>query len=180
MKRPLGFLILLLVLSSGPPAQAKSGPTITLHISGPGLEAPIEVMDVHGALHNSLVNGTDPVDEPRSMGAEYLMRFFVEPPEDWDKGVSAVIEKGFYPFAEGGPVTYTESGQAMPGYGNYEDAPGGWRTISGWIMTDLEARGLPGAEPSPGMSSLLILIVLALAAGVFLLTRHRIRQPVPA
>ena len=105
------------------------------------------------------------------MGPEYLMRFLVAP-KGQEEGISARVEKRFYPFAEGGPVTYTERGHALPGFGNDQEAPGGWRIVSDWVMAGLEARGLPRTEPSPDMTLWLQVTVLALALWSLLLYMH--------
>ena len=102
-------------------------------------------------------------------------------------GGSVSIHQDVYPYAAGGPVTYTRPGQSFFGWGKTR---GGWFVGSSDLKTVLVEAGLPATAPSPegdGRSPLdpspltvvLAATALALAAASAVVVRRRAR-PAPA
>jgi hypothetical protein len=136
-----------------PAAALAKGPT-EASIRGPGLatplrltwpadgrsDSPMEAL-VNGAGIMQVVFGTQPrriLRRPPTarLGRRYVVRYLFPRPS----GPGDIVRQDLYPFAKGGPVTYTPPGQRI--YGTRR-ALGGWFRASVRLRRALVAAGLP-------------------------------------
>ena len=165
-------------------------------MDGPGLAGPVsftgdETSGPLGALTES--SGWFPAVFPREpspmlqarpsgeLGAPYTVTYLVPGPDN----DSFTILLQVYPYAEGGPVTFVEPGQAIFD----TTASGGWYRAGPGLKASLVAAGLPGRRARPVGRRLLVPDRRGLGGsaprraaaglGVALLARRRTR-PAPA
>ena len=187
MKIVAALAVLALVL---PAAGLAKGPAAAT-MEGPGLPGPVsftgdETSGPLGALTES--SGWFPAVFPREpspmlqarpsgeLGAPYTVTYLVPGP-DTD---SFTIVQQVYPYAEGGPVTFVEPGQAVFD----TTASGGWYRAGPELKAVLVAAGLPEVPPGPSAAddsfptiavSGALLLAVAAGLGVALLARRRTR-----
>jgi len=153
-----------LLLAVTTPAAAKAM-IAEAHISGPGLgggglrisAAATEGMwesgiDVAGGLDDTR---PDSVVELGLTAAELGPRYVVTYRFDAGSTAAEIVRQELYPYAKGGPVTYTPPGQRMA-----EGLPWGGAISAGWYQSSLEFfhylvdQGLPRPTPwSPPIAS---------------------------
>jgi len=156
----VGLLALLLV-GTGGIAVAK-GP-VGATIAGPGLSAPIivggegepagsggglgELADATGLF--AAIFGRQPSPLTAAAPAGRLgPRYAVTYEFHSDNGVDGVVQD-VYPYAEGGPVTYTRAGQPFFGV---ETRPGGWFRAPARLTTILVGLGVPAQQVGEAQS----------------------------
>jgi hypothetical protein len=183
---------LALVVLAGS-AQAK-GPSDGA-IEGEGLPAPIRINDGEGtAGGNRLIEdvgffeaafGMVPspmmAEAPTGdLGPQLTLRWTGPGPE----GDDSVIVQELYPYAEGGPLVYTEPGQV---FFVTEHTNGGWFRARDRLLTTLQSMGLPpvgalsGGSPSADgtrwdLVGASLAAVVLLGAGLTLFSRRRERM----
>lgn len=119
------------------------------------------------------------------LGPRYTITYRVPGPN----GSADTIRQDLYPYADGGPLTYTKPGQK---FFETEGTNGGWFRAAPALKTTLVARGLPPTAPAAatGDGSTLLddrwpfigagLAALALAAAASLLVVRRRVRPAAA
>jgi hypothetical protein len=152
--RTRGLLLLtaLVVLVTAAPAHAK-GPSEGT-IEGEGLDAPLAIgygegtpggdriiedvgfFEVTFGMTPSRVVEEAPTDD---LGPRFVIRWRVPGPS----GEDDEIVQELYPYADGGPLTYTEPGQP---FFTTERTRGGWYRGPDRLLTTLEAMGLPALD----------------------------------
>ncbi|NUT37116.1 MAG: hypothetical protein HOV79_29005 [Hamadaea sp.] len=156
-----------IVIATATPAAAKGADQAT--ITGPGLATPI-VLGVEGepgsgsglgllsegsglfaAMFGSGAGGDLTDQQPTTaLGPKYEIAYRVpgaRPQPD-------IVKQELYPFADGGPVTFTRAGQASIG----GSTRGGWyrapASLSGALATmGIPAQGTPSASASPAVAA---------------------------
>ncbi len=183
-------------------AGAKGADGVT--ISGVGVPTPISVAADHPGEDLALLGEEagffpavfsqtpDPMlsaPPTAALGPKLVMRWHVPSGES----TADTISQDVYPYAEGGPLTYTAPGQTVFG----TSAPGGWFRAPTGLVTTLtrlgvpdrvalvSAAAIPAAAPSPAPSADLPrtsvpwlpvgAATIAVLAGVVMLTRRRRR-----
>jgi hypothetical protein len=128
-----------------------SGPGLGrgMTIEGPDTEALWESgVDVAGGLDDARADSIAALGlTPAELGPRYIAIFRFGPgtPDD-------VIRQDIYPYAKGGPVTYTPPGQKLTGEGRMMIVEGG-RIVAGWYESPLGFfhylvdHGLPERNP---------------------------------
>jgi hypothetical protein len=145
-----------LVALVAPAAALAKGPSEAT-IAGPGLAKPMRLtwpadgrsgspMDVlvNGGGFFQVAFGTDRNRILRRaptarLGRKYVVRYLIPRPS----GPGDVVRQDLYPFATGGPVTYTPAGQRIFGT---RHALGGWFRAAPRLTRVLVAAGLPPAR----------------------------------
>ena len=146
-----------LLLTVATPAAAKAM-IAEAHISGPGLgggglriSAPATEgmwdsgIDVAGGLDDTR---PDSVVELGLTAAEFGPRYVVTYRLNAGSTAAEIVRQELYPYAKGGPVTYTPPGQRMA-----EGLPWGGAISAGWYQSSLEFfhylvdQGLPETNP---------------------------------
>jgi hypothetical protein len=119
------------------------------------------------------------------LGPKYTISYAVPGPNN----ELDTIRQDVYPYAKGGPVTYTQPGQKFFGT---EETRGGWYQASAQLRETLVAAGLPKAAPSGGTSgdgssfsgaelvSVLVAGALLLGAATLIFLRRRERPAAAA
>lgn len=149
-----GLIAISMLVIAGP-AWAK-GSIAEATISGPGLEGGLRIeapdteglgesgIDVAGGLDDTR---SDSVEElgltPADLGPRYLVTYRFE----W---IDDLIRQDLYPYAKGGPVTYTPAGQELRGlFGDAGTLPitAGWYQSSLDFLQYLADHGLPETNP---------------------------------
>jgi hypothetical protein len=144
-------------------AAAAKGPDRAT-ITGPGLDEPIAFASsgdpAAGSRFGSFVQDTgffpalfgqtpDPMLDKRparELGPRYTVVYRVPGPNnELDR-----IRQDLYPYAKGGPVTYTPPGQTFFGS---DKTRGGWFVASPTLKETLVAAGLPATPPAAGGGS---------------------------
>jgi hypothetical protein len=137
-------------LAKGPTEATITGPGLArpLTFGGPGALAPgepLEVMSTRGGFFE-VAFGTSPgrsVDASPTthLGPKYQVNYLV--PDQF--GTKDRIRQDLYPFARGGPVTYTPPGQPF-----FET-----RTVGGWFRADMRLTNtlVAAGLPRPGRSA---------------------------
>jgi hypothetical protein len=156
MRTRIGVVIALVVgtavLGAGS-AEAKgpSGGTI----SGPGIDDPrrfdldsatARLMEEAGFMYALFAQTPDPMlveQPPGALGPRYALAWELPGP---DATVDVVVQD-LYPYAERGPLLYTDPGATF--YGT-ETAHGGWFQAPDRLVTTLQSLGLPAAEVASG------------------------------
>lgn len=144
MKRSL-LLAVVVALALAGPAPAKWIDRVT--ITGPGVERPIVtggefLFDSSGFYAATFGPSTDllPAAPIKRLGPRYTVLYSLPGPE------RVRVRQDLYPYAAGGPITYTPPGQPL-----YD----GQRTRGGWyaggrdLKDALASIGLPRAAPAP-------------------------------
>lgn len=179
------------------PAQALSkGPTAAT-ITGPGLAKPLKLGGGPNALRNGepmevLMNhggffqvawGSQPgrtlAEAPtRSLGPRYGVVYLVPGPY----GKDDLVRQDLYPFARGGPLSYTPAGQP---FFDTRRTRGGWFRARAELKTMLVGAGLPeqapdgapaaGDDASPPVALFALVAALALAGIAGAAFRRRAR-----
>lgn len=179
-----------------PAAALAKGPTAAT-ITGPGLEQPLKLGGGPHALRNGapmevlmtrggffqVAWGGQPGRTLRkapttSLGPKYRVVYLVPGPSGNDDR----IRQDIYPFASGGPVTYTPAGQP---FFDTRRTIGGWFRARPQLTTMLVAAGLPepaeGGTPaadddaSPPVGLLALVATLGLAGVAAIAFRRRAR-----
>ena len=141
--------------AKGPTAATIDGPGTGggISIGGdgePGSGAPLgNLSDQAGLFPSAFGQTPDPMlaDRPKGdLGPRYTISYRLPGPS----GEDATIRQDAYPYAKGGPVTYTAPGQRFFGT---ESTRGGWYRASSKLKTTLVRAGLPASPPSSGESS---------------------------
>ena len=109
------------------------------------------------------------------LGPRYTITYTMPGPSGMDE-----LRQDLYPYAEPGPVAYTEPGQRFFGT---EETVGGWYVASSVLKDSLVAAGLPDTPPVGGSGSqvpwtivgFVAAVVAALVAGVVAVLRGRRR-----
>ena len=125
-----------------PPANAKG--IGYAHFTGPGL--PPGGITIHGYFDAlSLTGLTEPkMPVPHmsraQLGPAYPATYHVDyAPHPW-------LHQVLYPYAKGGPVTFTPGGQHIGQ--DYESFPGGWYFALSDLVTFLTKQGFPRHDPT--------------------------------
>jgi hypothetical protein len=130
-------------------AQAKgpSGATLT----GPGIGEPVElamswerdsIVEDTGLMYALWAHEPDPMLDRApavSLGSRYAITWEVPGPD----GRIDVVVQDFYPYADGGPLLYTEPGTAFT---DGQRAHGGWYRAPNRLLTTVHDLGVP--EPA--------------------------------
>jgi hypothetical protein len=163
MKRSL-LIAAGLALALPSPAAAKWIDHAT--ITGPGLDGPVVpggelLFDSTGFYEATVGTPTDLLSAvpTKQLGPRYTIVYSLPGP-DVDR-----IRQDLYPYAAGGPVTYTKSGQASF-YGRR--TRGGWYVASRGLKQTLVSMGLPRAAPAASRDSTRRVWLLASAGAIFL------------
>jgi hypothetical protein len=198
MKSTLFLLAALaLVLPTAAPAKGPAGASIDgpgtgggINISGNGESGGTPLGDLTqlaGFFPATFGQEPDPMLASRpkgDLGPKYTVTYTVPGPNN----ESDKIRQDLYPYAKGGPVTYTKPGQSFFGT---EHTRGGWYQSPPVLMDTLVAAGLPKVAPAGSSASddggffstellgALAAAALLLAAAATFLVRRRAR-PVPA
>ena len=145
------------VLAVASPAAAKVG-IAEVRISGPGLGG--DGLRITGSatagMWDSGIDWAGGLDDARAgsatelgitatgLGPKYVVTYWL----DTGKKRAEIVRQELYPYAKGGPVTYTPSGQRVAG-----SLPWGAATTAGWHQTSSEFfrylvdQGLPDSNP---------------------------------
>jgi hypothetical protein len=147
------------LLAAAAPAAAKGPDQVT--ITGPGLAKPIVVTGMGEAGSASALGrlsegtglflamfgpdqdgpGLHPTQPTAALGPKYLLEYRVPTQEP----TPAIVKQDLYPYAVGGPVTYTAAGQpSMIG-----ETRGGWYQTTEALRAVLVSLGLPDVSPTP-------------------------------
>lgn len=148
-------LVVSTVLSATPTSAKPSIAEAT--IAGPGIEGEMRIGRRHtmslwehgidtGGVDDSRADSVDALGlTPSDLGARYLVAYRFDPELRDDP-----IRQDLYPFAEGGPVTYTPPHQKLMGlfgdHGYLRVTPGWYRSSPGFLGY-LVNRGLPARDP---------------------------------
>jgi hypothetical protein len=175
--------------AKGPVAATIDGPGtgggISIGGNGePGSRAPLgNLSDQAGLFAAAFGQTPDPMlaDRPKGdLGPRYTISYRLPGPN----GEDATIRQDAYPYAQGGPVTYTAPGQRFFGT---ESTRGGWYRASSELKTTLVRAGLPASPPSSGESggdgsgfvdfwpAIVVAFVLGLTALIGVFARRRPR-----
>lgn len=189
-------MLCVLVLPAGALAKGPTAATIT----GPGLAKPLKLGGGPNALSNGapmhalmmrggffqVAWGTQPrrtlsKSPTTSLGPKYEVVYVVPGPS----GQEDLIRQDLYPFAQGGPLTYTAAGQRFFGT---RRTHGGWFRARPALTAVLVEAGLPAAPSRRAASSApseadgrptafyaALPLVLGLAAIAILTARRRVR-----
>jgi hypothetical protein len=145
-----GFMIAATANAKGPVAATIDGPGagggISLGGNGePGSGAPLgNLSDQAGLFAAAFGQTPDPMlaERPKgNLGPRYTINYRLPGPG----GEESTIRQDAYPYAQGGPVTYTEPGQRFFGT---RSTVGGWYRASPGLKTTLVRAGLPESAPS--------------------------------
>jgi hypothetical protein len=193
MRRACLIGIVMAALTAAAPAQAK-GP-IAGTIDGPGLGGGM-TFGGHGEPGGASALGTlaeeggffpaafaqtpDPMLDARpkgDLGPRYAVTYRVPGPH----GKEDLIRQDLYPYAQGGPVTYTKPGQ--PFFGRQETR-GGWYQGSPRLKEMLVSKGLPPTRPaatsdgkdSTGLADVWPAVAVAFGLGLVALTAVLVRR----
>ena len=140
--------------AKGPTDATITGPGLAkpLRLGGPRALAPgqpLEVLATHGGFFDVAWGGapeTTLADSPtKRLGPKYRVSYLVPGPS----GRTDRIRQDLYPYARGGPVTYTPPGQR---FFDGRRTNGGWFRATPRVKTVLVAAGLPRpvtAAPQP-------------------------------
>lgn len=182
---PVAGLAVLLIVFGSPAALAAGGPT-SASIDGPGIEGGIDIgqgdagfgeLAVHAGLFAVRFpeyrgDNVSQLAEQRpygDLGPEYRIAWTV--PNSADTADTFV--QRLYPYAEAGPVTHTEKGQA---YTMIEGRLIGRTQLGGWHVGGAELRaalteiGVPGHPPATGPNATPIAFGVAALFALGLLT----------
>ena len=175
--------------AKGPVAATIDGPGagggISLGGNGePGSGAPLgNLSDQAGLFAAAFGQTPDPMlaDRPKGkLGPRYTINYRLPGPN----GEESTIRQDAYPYARGGPVTYTAPGQRFFGT---RSTVGGWYRASPELKTRLVRAGLPESAPSGGGSggdgtsfvdfwpAIGVALILGLTAALSVLVRRRPR-----
>jgi hypothetical protein len=175
--------------AKGPVAATIDGPATGggISIGGigePGSGAPLgNLSDQAGLFAAAFGQTPDPMlaDRPKGdLGPRYTISYRLPGPN----GEDSTIRQDVYPYAQGGPVTYTAPGQHFFGT---ESTRGGWYRASPELKTTLVRAGLPTSAPSGGGSggdgsgfadlwpAIAVAFVLGLTALISVFARRRLR-----
>lgn len=148
-----GVVAISTVVVAGP-ASAKAS-IARADISGPGLDGVIRIeapdteglwesgVDVVGGLDDTRAASVEELGlTPADLGTKYLATYRF--------GSDDRIRQDLYPYARGGPVTYTAPGQELTGlFGDAGDMPitAGWYRSSPGLFDLLVDHGLPERDP---------------------------------
>src|SRR5687767_12182387 len=175
--------------AKGPVAATIDGPGtgggISIGGNGePGSGAPLgKLSDQAGLFAAAFGQTPDPMlaDRPNGdLGPRYTISYRLPGPS----GEDATIRQDAYPYAQGGPVTYTAPGQRFFGT---QSTRGGWYRASPKLKTTLVQAGLPTSAPSTGGSgeegsgfadfwpAIAVAFVLGLTALIGVFARRRLR-----
>lgn len=199
--RRIGVAVALCAVALPSTALAK-GPTHAT-ITGPGLAGPLTLGGPRGWTQDSpmaaLTNGGGffqvawggapgqiRANRPtKRLGPRYRVAFLVPGPTGKDDR----IRQDVYPFAHGGPVTYTPAGQTFFGTRRTQ---GGWFRAAPELTAKLVAAGLPrpgpratltavdsDEAPTLALAALVLVLAFALAGATAIALRRRAR-PEPA
>ena len=164
----------LSLLSLAPPARAKLFSVGSLRISGPTLERPIYVKsrplipnnqsDHRIYLTTELLGKFHPLEDSTGWGSLVFGKYGMRQPSDRlgprfvlvyvldfyvDRAEHVPLVLHVYPFAPGGPVAFTPTGQTIPHFeGGRTPVPAGWQTYSRKALGVLRELGLPEKAPS--------------------------------
>jgi hypothetical protein len=173
--------------AKGPVAATIDGPGtgggISIGGNGePGSGAPLgNLSDQAGLFAAAFGQTPDPMLANRptgDLGPRYTISYRLPGPS----GEDSTIRQDVYPYAQGGPVTYTAPGQRFFGT---ESTRGGWYRASPELKTTLVRAGLPTSPPSGGESggdgsgfvdfwpAIVVAFVLGLTALIGVLARRR-------
>jgi MYXO-CTERM domain-containing protein len=181
-----------------PLTAAAKGPS-TARISGPGLDSPLTVsgnaeggtgplamLTMEGGFFQTTFGQTPDSRLPGKPSGDLGPRYTVDYTVPGPMSVSDHITQDLYPYARGGPVTYTPHGQRFFGT---EKTIGGWYRASAELKRMLVERGLPRSaapaktvggisvgDPGP-LAGIVAAALLLAAAGALLLRRQR--RPTP-
>jgi hypothetical protein len=146
-----GLVALSIVIIAGP-ASAKAS-IAEANITGPGLDGGIRLegpetdglwesgIDVAGGLDDTRADAVEELGlAPAALGPKYLVSYRFE-------GDDGLIRQDLYPYAKGGPVTYTPPGQDVTAGLNMK-ITGGWFQSSPSFFKYLEDHGLPETKPA--------------------------------
>jgi hypothetical protein len=92
------------------------------------------------------------------LGPRYTITYAMPGPSGMDE-----LRQDLYPYAEPGPVAYTEPGQR---YFGTEESVGGWYVAGTTLKDDLVAAGLPETAPADGGGSQVPWTIVGLAAAM--------------
>ena len=145
---PLVGTIVGVLLAIATPASAKAN--IRVVIAGPGLVAPIELLNPSidiGCLSADVCIGR--LSEPEArLGPRYRVTQSFEAVHAGDSvkpgQLLARFRHDLYPYASGGPAAFTPPDQRWV---DGHQIQGGWTTVSHSLIATLRANGLP-AEPA--------------------------------
>jgi MYXO-CTERM domain-containing protein len=172
--------------AKGPSKASISGPGLDSPLSvsgnGEGGTGPLAVLTMEGGFFQTTFGQTPdsrlPGKPSRELGPRYTLDYTVPGPS----GMSDHIKQDLYPYARGGPVTYTPPGQRFFGT---EKTIGGWYRASAELKRTLVEQGLPRSavpaktaggisvgDPGP-LAGIVAGALLLAAAGAFLLRRQR-------
>lgn len=149
----LAGVVGMLLLAIAFPAAAKP-PIAKAHISGPGLG---EGLRISGPATEGMWSGIDvaggradvmagSIAELGLTALELGPRYVVSYRFDVGRSAPRIVRQELYPYAKGGPVTYTPPGQHLTG-------PAGMTITAGWYQSPLDFfaylvdHGLPEANP---------------------------------
>jgi hypothetical protein len=153
-------IVLGVVLAAGAalvPSAAQAKGASSAQLSGPGIDEPIHFEDgttpanelaqaagLFTALHDLSSTAVQPNPPPGDRGAKYVVTYdyMVGQDEDLDY-VYEQIRQEIYPFAAGGPLTYTPPGQQL----FEEPTGGGWLRAGDRFLSMLVSAGLPSTPP---------------------------------
>jgi hypothetical protein len=191
MKRCLAITILALLMVSALASSAVAKGISFAHFSGPGLPSRGVTMrgDSEGLFQTGLL-------EPKmrsvhlsvsELGASYRASYRV------DYAPHVLLHQVLYPYAKGGPVTFTPYGQHIGQ--DHSSFPGGWYYALSDLRTFLTAHGFPRRDPTapagrvvaePAVADAPVSSVpwpwfglggaILLAAGTTILARRRLRS----
>jgi hypothetical protein len=191
MRTKLAAAIAALALAAvAAPAHAK-GPSDGT-IEGEGLSTPIEINQGEGTpggdrliedlgfFQATFGQSPDPMERiapAGDLGPKLTIRWNVPGPD----GDVSVIVQDLYPYAEDGPVVYTEPDQV---FFVVEHTEGGWFRAPDRLLTTLQSMGLPSAEALRSPSApdrdtpwatigASLGLMLVLSTGAALLSRRR-------
>lgn len=149
-------LVAISTLVIAAPASAKAS-IAKANITGPGLAGGMRIegpdteglwesgIDVAGGLDDSRFEAVEELElSLADLGPRYLVTYRFELSDD-------LIEQDLYPYAKGGPVTYTPRGQEVTGvFGDAGNMPitAGWYQSSLGFFHYLVDQGLPETAPA--------------------------------
>jgi hypothetical protein len=148
----MGVILAALVLAAtaqgkGPSSATIDGPGADggISIGGngePGSGAPLGSFAEHtGFFAATFQKSLTPSRPKGDLGPRYTITYVVPGPN----GEEDTIRQDLYPYAAGGPVTYTAAGQS---YFRTEGTQGGWHRASVGFKNMLVNAGLPATAPS--------------------------------
>jgi len=146
-----GLVAISTVVIAGP-ASAKVESITEANITGPGLEGGLRIeapdteglwesgIDVAGGLDDTRADSVEQLGlTPADLGPRYLVTYRFEFSDD-------LIRQDLYPYAKGGPVTYTPPGQELT-VGVKMQITAGWYQSSLGFFHYLVDHGLPETNP---------------------------------